>query len=246
MSYSRTFTNERIRIFAIGDSGIISDALFSECTIVGPAVLLVMDNTVRLENNAFAAISMDQVFWELPESRREVIGAIGLTNCRFEKCEMVRIGIAGPREIGELLGVPRSTTHTGPASQYSPPTPMGSFIEIGEGVTLTNAHIERNVMIGTSQGPVNIEGDRDAASDLIRELLQALPNSGLAEDRVHAVEDELAAAQAEVTSDSPRSHTIRQRLGKALRLIQSASEFTTASTGLIEAVDKAHRMLPGI
>jgi hypothetical protein len=58
---------------------------------------------------------------------------------------------------------------------------MGSFIEIGEGVTLTNAHIERNVMIGTSQGPVNIEGDRDAASDLIRELLQALPNSGLAE-----------------------------------------------------------------
>jgi hypothetical protein len=108
VSYSRTFTNERIKVSDIAGPGIISDALFSECTIVGPAVLLVMDNTVQLENNAFAATSMKQVFWELPGWRRGVIGAIGLTNCRFENCEMVRIGIAGPREVGELLGASRS------------------------------------------------------------------------------------------------------------------------------------------
>jgi hypothetical protein len=122
---------------------------------------------------------------------------------------------------------------------------MGSFIEISPGATVTNAHIEWNVMIGTSQGPVHFEGDREVALDVIQELLQALPDSGLEESSVRAVEDELAAAQSEATSDSPRSHTIPQRIRNALGLIQSATEFTTASTGLV-AVEKAHRMLPGI
>ena len=48
---------------------------------------------------------------------------------------------------------------------------MGSFIEVGEGATVTTAHIERNVMIGTSQGSVNMGGDHEVVSDLIRELL---------------------------------------------------------------------------
>jgi membrane-associated phospholipid phosphatase len=37
MSYSRTFTNERIRIFAIGDSGIISDALSGASVFLYPS-----------------------------------------------------------------------------------------------------------------------------------------------------------------------------------------------------------------
>ena len=140
MSYSRTFTNQRIRLLdIIDDSGIISDTLFSECTIVGPAILLIMDPTVQLASNAFAATSMNQVFWEVAESRSAVIGAIGLTNCRFEKCEMIRIGIAGPRKVGELLGVSRATA----ASQDAPPNPMGSFIEIGEGATVIGSLLIR-------------------------------------------------------------------------------------------------------
>jgi hypothetical protein len=241
VSYSRTFTNERIKISDIAGLGIISDTLFSECTILGPAVLMFMDSSVQLENNTFAA-SIDQVYWEVPASRPGVTGAIGLTNCRFERCEMIKIGIAGPRELGDALGA--SLSALGP--QNAPMTSM-RMVELGPGAKLGGrARIEHNVMIGTSQGPVNIEGDREAISEIIRELRQALPDSGLTEDSIHAVEEELAAAHTEATSDSPGPYTIRQRIGSALRLIQTATEFTTASTGLVEAVEKAHRMLPGI
>jgi hypothetical protein len=61
VTYSRTFSNERIRVSDIKDFGIISDALFSECTIVGPAVLLIMDSTAQLATNVFAATVTVQV-----------------------------------------------------------------------------------------------------------------------------------------------------------------------------------------
>lgn len=76
---------------------IIRGRTFEDCTIYGPAVLLPLDN-VTLEDNTFEA-DLEAFFWELPEERTHVLGAVGLSECVFRRCIFRRIGLAGTRNF---------------------------------------------------------------------------------------------------------------------------------------------------
>ena len=85
----------------VSDDDIITGRTFEDCTIYGPAVLTLL-NDVTMDSNTFEG-SRDALFWELPEERERVIGAIGLRDCRFRRCVFRRIGIAGKRGLIELF-----------------------------------------------------------------------------------------------------------------------------------------------
>ena len=95
----RHITHRSFRIVDILDVGedILTGRTFENCTIYGPAVLAPL-NQVAFEHNTFEA-SQEALFWEIPEIRNQMLGAIGLTDCTFRRCIFRGIGIAGKRAL---------------------------------------------------------------------------------------------------------------------------------------------------
>jgi hypothetical protein len=92
------FENEVIRIALLaGDEGVIRDTAFERCDIKGPAVLAPMGETV-IEHNHFEG-DPDALLWEVPAQRTNVIGAVGVENCRFTGCHFLGVGLAGPTDF---------------------------------------------------------------------------------------------------------------------------------------------------
>lgn len=79
----RTYRNMLIRVADLTvHEDVIEGVTFENCSIVGPAVLAV------LEGNEFLHCGwegdLEAIIWEVPEGLR--IGAVGVRNCTFSSC----------------------------------------------------------------------------------------------------------------------------------------------------------------
>ncbi len=92
----------RIVDLVAGSNDRITGRTFEDCTIYGPAVLAPL-NQMTFEHNTFEA-TPEALFWEIPEDRDQILGAIGLTDCTFRRCIFRGIGIAGKRALIQQFG----------------------------------------------------------------------------------------------------------------------------------------------
>ena len=83
---------------------IISDRVFVDCDIYGPAVLLPNATSVTMRQNVFFADApLDSLFFVLPSGRSLSDGMIGVENCVFDRCRFINVGIAGTQQAVDLF-----------------------------------------------------------------------------------------------------------------------------------------------
>jgi hypothetical protein len=93
---TREYRHQLVRISdLVVTEDLITDVRFENCQIIGPAVLVLLENTV-VNRCQFDTEGADQLFWIVPSTRPSVIGAIGLKGVEFYACRFQRIGIAVP------------------------------------------------------------------------------------------------------------------------------------------------------
>lgn len=99
----RQFRDDVVRIAALTvNTSVIEDLEFSNCRIIGPAVLALLDG-VSLIGCRWDAPDLEAIFWEVPPSRPRVVGAVGVQRCVFSNCSFAEIGLAGPPDLRQLL-----------------------------------------------------------------------------------------------------------------------------------------------
>ena len=99
----RTFRDEVVRIAELTvNTSMLEDLEFSNCRIIGPAVLVLLEG-VTLTGCTWDAPGLDALFWEVPRTRRLVMGAVGVNRCQFSNCTFELIGVAGPPELRTAL-----------------------------------------------------------------------------------------------------------------------------------------------
>ena len=166
MAFLQTFDRQEVRIAEVPSiNGTIYGALFRDCTITGPAILAILSDN-ELVYSRFQG-DLDTVFWEVPKSRPSIAGAIGLRGCRFERCQFIGIGIAGPPELkGQFLP---------PGQQPSPPatpppvtpTPAGGPINLIYVNEMTHSQIQQSTLDSVQYGTALNEDNRRAVTDLV-------------------------------------------------------------------------------
>lgn len=87
----RSYRNQVVRLtdLTVTDD-VIRGVTFENCTLVGPAVVVVMGGT--LSGCVFEGPT-DALFWPIG-TRRHVIGAVGLSDCTLVGCRFQRIAVA--------------------------------------------------------------------------------------------------------------------------------------------------------
>jgi len=99
----------------VGADSLISNGLFENVVLVGPAVIAPLEN-VRLQECSFDA-PPDVLFIEVPEGK-QVVGVIGIRNSTFRKCEFRNIAIIGASDAIESM-----RKELRPAEQPATPPP---------------------------------------------------------------------------------------------------------------------------
>lgn len=98
----RQFRNQLVRISDLTVNTTVIEGLeFSNCRIVGPAILIPLGQTNIVHSRWGGAL--DAVFWEITPGRDHVIGAVGIVDCTFSNCAFSDIGFAGPAEFRQLM-----------------------------------------------------------------------------------------------------------------------------------------------
>jgi len=82
-------------------NGWLEGWTFLECEIRGPAVLFFRRN-VSFDHNTMDA-DLDSILWEIPATRTQVSGAVGVNDTTFKDCTMLRIGIAATEHDMPML-----------------------------------------------------------------------------------------------------------------------------------------------
>lgn len=99
LSGDRKFRNDVVRIADLTvNTSTIEGYEFSNCRIIGPAILALLDN-VSLLHSTWNAPGLDAVFWEVPPERGPVVGVVAVRNCTFSNCTFDNIGLAAPPEF---------------------------------------------------------------------------------------------------------------------------------------------------
>jgi hypothetical protein len=88
---------------------------FLDCTIVGPAVLLLLHDCSFSE----CRFESPQVVWPL-DTGRAYFGAIGMQNCSFTNCRFERIGIGVDRATADKFTEALAQPGGGSASTGTP------------------------------------------------------------------------------------------------------------------------------
>lgn len=80
---------------------VITGKTFTDCVIEGPAVLVALKD-VSLDGCNMGVISdpMNLMFKPLGEM---IIGAVGVSDCRFVRCRFVQVGFTGPEAFLKTL-----------------------------------------------------------------------------------------------------------------------------------------------
>jgi hypothetical protein len=82
----------------VATDGLLEGFTFVGCRINGPAIVLVLDDTA-IRNCDLGSPNSEALLWEVPLSRRIVVGVIGARNCTFDRCTFANIGFAGPPSL---------------------------------------------------------------------------------------------------------------------------------------------------
>ena len=99
----RSFRDDIVRIAELTvNTSMLENYEFSNCRIIGPAVLVLLGN-VQLLHCGWDAPGLEAVFWEIPATREYVVGAVGVANCTFSNCRFEQVGVAGPSELREQM-----------------------------------------------------------------------------------------------------------------------------------------------
>jgi hypothetical protein len=95
----RQWRNEVVRLSELTvNTSTIAGQAFSNCRIIGPAILALLDD-VTITHCTWDAPGLDAIYWEVPPEREVVIGVVGVSNCVFSNCTFENVGIAGPRQM---------------------------------------------------------------------------------------------------------------------------------------------------
>jgi hypothetical protein len=94
----RTYRSTTVRLSELAVvADTIENVTFENCTLVGPAVLALMETTMTqssLEGDP------ESILWVIPDERQRLLGAIGLLRCNIVGCQLQRIGLVVPaREL---------------------------------------------------------------------------------------------------------------------------------------------------
>jgi hypothetical protein len=99
----RKFRNEVVRIAELTvNTSQLSHLEFSNCRILGPAVLIPTGGTQILHCN-LGGDSPEAIFWEILPGRDYVVGGVGVISCIFSSCQFEGIGWAGSREMYDSM-----------------------------------------------------------------------------------------------------------------------------------------------
>jgi hypothetical protein len=94
----RYYEDRVVRLADLAESGTLLDGFtFVGCQVNGPAVILPRDSVFA--GNDFDSPTQDALLWEISPERSEVVGAIEVTNCTFERCRFAHVGVAGPPPV---------------------------------------------------------------------------------------------------------------------------------------------------
>lgn len=100
---TREYRNQVVRLADLTvNTDLLEDLRFENCTIIGPAVIAVLEENT-LAHNSFSAPGLNELFWLVPPDRPSVVGAIGVRRTEFYSCNFQRVGLAGPPELLEAL-----------------------------------------------------------------------------------------------------------------------------------------------
>jgi len=80
----------------------IEGKTFTDCVIEGPAVMAIMNGT-NFDSCAMGTTTDVRNLLYRPVSRTKLAGVIGMSNCRFVRCQFVQVGFAGSDELLEQL-----------------------------------------------------------------------------------------------------------------------------------------------
>lgn len=89
---------------------LITGKTFVDCRLEGPAVLLALDKVEFDSCNMGMSQGDPRALLMMPMAKNRVVGAIGLRECRFERCEFFAVGFTGPDSfIDQFLQVVAGT-----------------------------------------------------------------------------------------------------------------------------------------
>jgi hypothetical protein len=125
MSGGKTHRNETLHPARIADhDGGLRGHSFYDCAISGPVVIavelqstIIQDSIVELDHE-----HPEKGLWILPDDQYIFMGAVGLMDCRFERCRFQgNVGFAGDEADLQTL-VQALMSNEGPGS-WAPPSP---------------------------------------------------------------------------------------------------------------------------
>lgn len=80
----------------------IDGKTFTDCVIEGPGVMAVMNGTVFDSCNMGSASDVKTLLFR-PMGETKMAGVIGMSNCRFVRCQFVQVGFTGTDALLEQL-----------------------------------------------------------------------------------------------------------------------------------------------
>lgn len=96
------FRNEVVRVADLTvNTNTLEGVEFSNCQIVGPAILVPMGACSFVSCTWPGSVSA--IFWEIPAERTHVIGAVAAMDCIFSGCRFVEVGLAGDASFRQLM-----------------------------------------------------------------------------------------------------------------------------------------------
>ncbi len=96
------YKDEDIYLFDLARRrALIKDKTFEDCHIRGPAVAAVMFGTDFIDCTFAEGSDHDALIWRPDMSRSGYLGAIGLENCIFRRCNFVTIGLLTKLEYSD-------------------------------------------------------------------------------------------------------------------------------------------------
>ena len=107
----RSFRDDAVRVSALTvNTAVIDSYVFTNCRIIGPAVFIPLGG--QINHCAWEVDGIDDLFWDIPPTRSNVVGAVAIINCIFSNCRFEGIGLAGPPEFRSVV-----------ESWFTPPLP---------------------------------------------------------------------------------------------------------------------------
>lgn len=88
------------------DTNVISDKVFEECDVAGPAILLPVGEADVFAHCSFNTgiksepdVQPDAYLWEIPNDQGAAVGVVAIRNCVFRRCRFLNVGLAGKQNV---------------------------------------------------------------------------------------------------------------------------------------------------